>query len=575
MKRQHTPALRATPLHRGDSLVRKSPLERGARRVGCVALCLFAAIPFARAVDDLASRVVILANARSLDSVKLAEFYAEQRAVPMANIITLPLPEAESITWREFIDQVWQPLQDELHRRGWIEGTSSRLLDRLGRRRYAPTGNRIAYLVVCRGVPLRIYNDPTLLEERPGRKITAELNKNEAAVDAELSLLAQGGYDITAIVPNPLFANDRPASLDAEMVVKVTRLDGPTWESARRLVTSAREAERTGLLGRYYVDLKGPHADGDQWLQSVEKQLQELGFDGDTESSGATFSGGARFDAPAFYFGWYAGNLNGPFAREGFTFPPGAVALHIHSYSAPTLHSDSSGWCGPLVARGVTATVGNVFEPYLGFTHRPNFLLRALSQGKNFGDAAYYALPALSWQAVAIGDPLYRPFQVSLENQLQSPERLPPALAPYAVIRRAHLLARQGQKTEALALLKAAQREQPGLALGLALARLAVAEHDATTAVAAVGFAPALKSVRSEDWPLLREMAGLLAANGARPAALQVYANLARARAPAPDALKALLTEARQTADAVGDLRQSLEFARQLSELEPAAATAK
>ena len=79
------------------------------------------------------------------------------------------------------------------------------------------------------------------------------------------------------------------------------------------------------------------------------------------------------------------------------------------------------------MARGVTATVGNVFEPFLDFTHRPNLLLRALSQGKTFGDAVYYALPALSWQAVAIGDPLYRPFKVSLEDQEQQSARLPPS----------------------------------------------------------------------------------------------------------------------------------------------------
>lgn len=525
--------------------------------------------------DDLAARVVILANSRQPESVRLAEFYAEKRGVPPANIIALPLPEAETVTWREFIDQVWQPLQDELLRRDWIEGTSSHLLDRLGRRRYAPTANRISYLVVCRGVPLRIFNDPTLLEEKPARKVAPELNKNEAAVDAELSLLAQGGHEITAMVPNPLFANERSPSLDATMVVKVSRLDGPTWENARHLVTSALEAERTGLLGRYYVDLKGPHAEGDDWLKAAEKQLQELGFDGDTDTNGWTFGTAARFDAPVLYFGWYAGSLNGPMAREGFAFPPGAVALHIHSFSAPTLRSADSSWCGPLVARGVAATVGNVFEPYLALTHRPHFLLRALSQGKNFGDAVYYSLPALSWQAVAIGDPLYRPFKVSLQQQLQARDRLPPALAAYADLRLANLLARQGKPAEARTLLQGVMRERPGLAIALGLAKLAVAQNDPSAAVAALGFAPALKTVRAEDWASFREIAGLLAAHGARPAALQVYANVARAKAPAPDALKALLTEARQTADAEGDLKQSLEFARLLGELEPPAPAAK
>ncbi len=65
-----------------------------------------------------------------------------------------------------------------------------------------------------------------------------------------------------------------------------------------------------------------------------------------------------------------------------------------------------------------------------------------------------------------------------------------------------------------------------------------------------------------------REIAGMLATNGARPAALQVYASLARTSAPTPEAQKALLVEARQTADAAGDLELSREFARQLAELE-------
>jgi predicted negative regulator of RcsB-dependent stress response len=219
--------------------------------------------------------------------------------------------------------------------------------------------------------------------------------------------------------------------------------------------------------------------------------------------------------------------------------------------------------------------VGNVFEPYLSLTHRPHFLLRALSLGKNFGDAVYYSLPALSWQAVAIGDPLYRPFKISLEQQLAARNQQSPALASYADLRLANLLVQQGKPAEARALLQGVMREWPGLAVALGLAKLDVAQSDPAAAVAALGFAPALKTVRAEDWALFREIAGLLAAHGARPAALQVYANMARAKAPAPDALKVLLTEARATADAAGDLKQSLELARQLSELEPAAPAAK
>lgn len=520
---------------------------------------------------DLAASVVILANARQPDSVRLAEFYAGKRGVPAANIIALPLPEAEDITWREFIDQVYQPLQDELYHRGWLEGTATSLLDKLGRRRYAFTGHRLSYLVVCRGVPLRIYNDPTLLDEMNSRQIVPPFNRNEAAVDSELSLLAQSGTEIAGMVPNPLFANEHPSPLDTGMVVKVSRLDGPTFNSARQLVTSALEGESRGLLGRYYVDFKGPHPDGDEWLGSVLTQLQDLGFDGDVDRNDGTFGADARFDAPVLYFGWYAGDLNGPFAAPDFLFPPGAIAMHIHSFSARTLRSASAGWCGPFVARGVAATVGNVFEPYLQFTHRPNLLLLALSHGRTFGDAAYYALPTLSWQAVAIGDPLYRPFKVSLEEQEQAAASLPPALAPYAVIRRANLLLRRNERAAALAALQAGLKEQPDRALAITLARLQLAGGEEKAAIGTLGLAAALPRFQAPEWPLAREIAGLLAAHDARPAALQVYAALVRTRAPTPEAQRTLLTEARAAADAAGDPARSAEFAQQLRELEAAA----
>ncbi len=519
--------------------------------------------------DALAVRVVILANSRQPDSVRLAAFYAEQRGIPPANIIALPLPETEDITWREFIDQVYQPVQDALYARGWLEGTATSLLDKFGRRRYGFTGHRLSYLVTCRGVPLRIYNDPTLLDEKNPRRIAPSFNKNEAAVDAELSLLAQSGSEITGMISNPLFANDHPSSLDAEMVVKVSRLDGPTFDDARHLVTSALAGERQGLLGRYYIDLKGPHPDGDEWFGSVLTQLQDLGFDGDVERSTGTFGAEARFDAPVLYFGWYAGDLNGPFALPNFSFPPGAIALHIHSFSARTLRSASAAWCGPLVARGVAATVGNVFEPYLQLTHRPNLLLRALSRGRTLGDAAYYALPALSWQAVLIGDPLYRPFQVTLEEQERRMDSVPPGLAPYAFIRRANLLLRQNDGAGALAVLQAGMKTRPGLALGLALAKAQWTGGDAKAAVTSLGFATAMKEFRAQDWPLVREIAVFLAAHGARPAALQVYATLARTRAPGTDLQRTLLVEARSTADAAGELALSLEFSRQLNALTP------
>lgn len=517
--------------------------------------------------NDLAARTVILVNSAQADSVALGEFYATERGIPAANLIALRMPEEESITWREFVDQVWQPLQDELLRRGWLEGITGTSLDPLGRKRASITDQHLAFLVVCRGTPLRIHHDPTAANEELVKNIPAQFRTNQGAVDSELSLIAFGNYEVNAFIANPLFARGHPAALDGQLVVKVGRLDGPTFADARGLVTSALAAERDGLIGRYYVDLHGPSPEGDRWLEAAQQQLEELGFEGGVDRTAGTFDPAARFDTPVLYFGWYAENLDGPFARAGFRFPPGAIALHIHSFSARTLHSTTEGWCGPLVARGVAATLGNVFEPYLTFTHRPDLLLQALARGDNLGDAAYFALPVLSWQGILIGDPLYRPFKVSLTEQKKMLAQLPPALAPYVVMREARLLSREGKIPEADAVLRAGLRQYPGLALSLTQARLALARHDSRAAVAALDFLRTQALFRGEDWPLVREAAVLLAQNGVREGALAVYATLARTPAPTREAQRALLVEARAAAETAGDAARVKEFESLIEEM--------
>jgi uncharacterized protein (TIGR03790 family) len=360
-----------------------------------------------------AARVVLLANRDDPDSLRIARHYAEVRGVPAVNLIALPLPPTETITWREFVATVWEPLRAALVAQRWIDATVSDSRDAVGRRRYAPFGHRLSALVVCRGVPLRIAADPQLVTEVPPLTKRAEFRTNEGSVDGELSLLATANQPITAYVANPLFQNDHPTALQRGEVVKVARLDGPTVADALALVDHAVAAERDGLRGRAYIDLAQRDRNGDGMLESAGKLIAAAGFETVVDRAPATFPATTQLESPVWYFGWYTPNLDGPFAVPGFRFPAGAIALHIHSFSAATLRDPGHGWTGPLVARGVTATVGNVYEPYLMLTHRPDLFARALLRGDTLVDAAYYALPALSWQAVLVGDPLYRPLAAS------------------------------------------------------------------------------------------------------------------------------------------------------------------
>lgn len=353
----------------------------------------------------------MLANSADPGSLAVARHYLKRRRVPSADLFALPMPVEETISWPQFVNAVWNPLRARLIAAGWIDAVPLGGRDPLGRVRYAATGQRIGALVVCRGVPLRIENAPDLLGAIPASIPKPEFRTNAGAVDSELSLLAcSRAYPIDGFVLNPLFGKPDPDAADEQAVVKVGRLDGPTVAEAEALVDGALAGERRGLRGRAYVDECGKYPDGDAWLARTARIARRIGFDTAVDRSPNVIPIWARFDAPALYFGWYAENLIGPFQLPGFRFPPGAIALHIYSFSAWTLRSDRDGWCGPLVARGAAATVGNVWEPFLQLTHRPDYLLAALARGDTLADAAYYALPALSWECILIGDPLYRPF---------------------------------------------------------------------------------------------------------------------------------------------------------------------
>ncbi len=522
----------------------------------------------------LADRVVLVANSDAPDSVAIARHYAEVRGVPPANIVSLRMPVSETITWKEFVETIWNPLEAELVKKGWIDAIAMDLADDVGRREYAVSGHKIAALVLCRGVPLRIANDPALYKEVEPLTGHPELRTNQGAVDSELSLLAQSDYPINAYVVNPLFHNERPTDYALAQVVKVSRLDGPTAPDALHLVDLAVQAERSGLLGRAYVDIAGPHESGDLWLADAASNIRSLGFDLTVDRSPSTFPATARIDAPALYFGWYTPDLNGPFALPGFRFPPGAIAFHIHSFSAHTLRSATEGWCGPLLSRGVTATFGNVFEPYLEYLHRPDLLMEALARGDDLVDAAYYSVPVLSWQSIVVGDPLYRPFRVPLAAQIQDVAALPPQLAGYAVIRQMNLLDAGGKQEEAVAAGKAAMKQAPNLALALALARRLQASGNTEAATWVISSVADTSDLSASNWELVCEAASFLSASKKPAEAIDLYRRLFDVDTIPPALRATWLAEARRVALEGGDTGQAAEWEEEMGQIagKPAAA---
>jgi uncharacterized protein (TIGR03790 family) len=515
---------------------------------------------------NLTARVILLANSSDPDSGEIARHYSRIRSVPVENIVSLPMSIQETISWPEFVATIWQPLQDELVRRGWINAKETGPADCLGRKKYSVFGHSISALVVCRGVPLRIRDDRALNTPVPPFTDHEEFRTNQGAVDSELSLLAaDGGYPISAFVENPLYRRAVPTEFERGKVVEVGRLDGPTAADARSLVDRAVAAERVGLAGRAYVDLGGPYPEGDRWLDTTAAEIGTLGFDATIDRDPATLPATSRFDAPVLYFGWYTRNISGPFTLPGFRFPQGAIAIHIHSFSARTLRSATEAWCGPLIARGVTATVGNVWEPFLEYTHHPDILLRGLARGDTLADAAYRSIPVLSWQSVLIGDPLYRPFAVPLLRQLDHLERLPEGLAGYAALRYVDLLDAAGRTDEASATLRLALAQEPNLALGVASVRR-VKGPVSSEAIALLKTLLERDSLKPDEWVLAREAAELLSANGRPDLAVAEYRRLFEIKSLPAGIRAQWLVTAKAAAVAARDTEQALTWKQSLDE---------
>ena len=484
-----------------------------------------------------ANRVLVIANSSLPESVELAQVYMRGRSIPDLNLIALPLSLDETISWPEFARTLWNPLRETLAARRSLNLIEDGRSDRIGRRIDTVLSHNIAYLVLMRGVPLRLANAPEFIDEPQlshvrralatmyGQTDPASLEnaveahkKNEASVDSELSLLALSGeIPHAGPIPNPLFGKPRPSLADQSRVIKVSRLDGPDVASVRRLIQSALDGERSGLMGRAYIDQDGRHDGGyklgNDWLASIHRATQRLGFPSDLDPAPATLPETARFDAPAIYFGWWTWNADGPFQLPGFRFPPGAIAVHLHSFSAETLRKrpseNESRWCGPLVSLGAAATIGNVFEPYLQFTVFLDAFFAGLTDGMSFADAFFFGLPVLSWQAVALGDPLYRPFLVPLQQQVRDLSRTP--LNPYkqyVALRQFELDRRHPEVSQqALSDLKRRGLDAPGLALAFTLSQALHSAGDTSGARDALRFLRNLGTIPTNDWALARQIA--------------------------------------------------------------------
>ena len=397
------------------------------------ALFLWTSAAFALEPDE----ILIIANKDSPESLAIAQYYCEKRAVPKTNILALPLGHS---------------LSDTIARDDYDKNLASPILKKLLSSEFIA---KIKCLLTTYGVPIKVTgcgplkgqehrlrrlkdmleqektkikqleqngsSDSSKQIEEINRRVTriqSEISlingeETNASVDSELSMVLFGDYELYRWQPNKLTYKMPYWDFKSLMVC---RIDGPGFKIAKGLIDKSIIAEKTGLNGIAYIDSRGiaddkkPYSFGsfDQSLRDLAEMIKtRTKMPVVEEKTEALFAPG-QCPSTALYCGWYSVKKY----VDAFSFIDGVVGYHISSVEAVDLRDpNSTQWCPAMLRRGITATLGAVAEPYLHSFPQPKEFFSELLDGYCLVEAYYRTAPFNSWQLVLVGDPLYKPFK--------------------------------------------------------------------------------------------------------------------------------------------------------------------
>ena len=353
---------------------------------GCAALLLAVAC-FAQSPDN----VLVVVNRSSPVSRGIADYYAARRRIPRANLCAIAVSPQETITRDVYEKDIAAPVAAFL---------KSRRLQ-----------NKILYVVTTLGLPLRILG-------------SGGADGDQAAVDSELTLLYAdlGGnpHPVRGPLPNPFFSRrDEPFRHPRFPIYLVCRLAAYDPGEVKGMIDRGLAA---GNRGKFVVDLSGGNDSGDTWLRNAAMLLPKDRVVLDQTRA-------VLYDQREVigYAAWGSNDAHRQRRRLGFQWLPGAIATEFVSSDGRTFTRPPDNWtfttwqdpehwfagspqslAADYLHEGATGVSGHVYEPYLQFTPRPDYLLPAYAAGRNLAESYYLSIPALSWQNIVVGDPLCR-----------------------------------------------------------------------------------------------------------------------------------------------------------------------
>jgi uncharacterized protein (TIGR03790 family) len=420
-----------------------------------VVFSLFVALVPRPAHAQSAENILVVANSASPASLEIVDYYASKRSIPADQILRLSLPVAEQIPRATYETLIERPIAD------WLTSHVAQ--------------DRILYIVLTKGVPLRVEG-------------TNGINGLGASVDSELTLLYRKMSGILVLlngsIKNPYFADDTPLTAAKPFthrdqdIYLVTRLDGFTVADVKGLIDRSVTASKEGVIvlhGTRELVESQPNL----WLDKAAAALSTMAGWKDRIVHDNTLAIPHDQQNVLGYYSWGSNDPRAALIRHpNLGFVPGAIGATFVNTDARTFQEPPAGWLpggrqefagsrqsltGDLIRSGLTGVAGQIAEPYVSATIRPDVLFPAYISGFNLAESFYLATPALSWQTVVVGDPLTAPFR----RQALTSREIDPGLDPVSEFpqlmadRRVSLMSAAGTKPEAARLaLKAEARAE-------------------------------------------------------------------------------------------------------------------
>jgi uncharacterized protein (TIGR03790 family) len=250
------------------------------------------------------------------------------------------------------------------------------------------------------------------------------MDGDQASVDSELTLLyrrlKKGRHPLAGPLANPFDGHRRTEfSHPAFAMYLVTRLTGYEFQDVKRMIDRCQAAQNQG---KFVFDLReADSTQGNDWLRNAGFALPPERVLLDSTSRVLQKQSGV-----IAYASWGSNDRQRKERHLGFEWLPGAIMTEFVSTNGRTFRRPPDSWnispswknpaaffagspqtlAADYIHEGVSGASAHVYEPYLQFTPRPEYVFPAYYRGRNLAESFYVGIPALSWQNIVIGDPL-------------------------------------------------------------------------------------------------------------------------------------------------------------------------